>query len=179
MATCIKIKRFFTPDNSLRLLQMIIAIFLTSITFSWEDKGIKYSDLNAGDYDQGGTIVFFNFVAMLSLVFLGCVLFYCIIWSPKIISTRMDMLSSGGLSILMFIATAVLAHGISKLGKSVAVKEAGLHFGQLETAVVFGMILAMLLAVSVAFSVCHYRRNDHIMFRDSRSMTDLPDDIPT
>ena len=36
----------------------------------------------------------------------------------------------------MFIATAVLAHGITKLGKSVAVKEAGLDFGNLETAVV-------------------------------------------
>lgn len=158
---------------------MIVAVFLTSTTFSWEDKGIKYSDLNAGDYDQGGTIVFFNFVAILSLIFIGCILMYCIIWSPKLISMRLNILSSGSLSVLMFIATAVLAHGLSNLGKSVAVKEAGLHFGQLETAVVFGLILAMLLATSVAFSLCHYRRSDHIMFHDSRSMTDLPDDIPT
>ena len=73
----------------MELFFQIIAIFLTSITFSWEDKGIKYSDLNSGDYDEGGTIVFFNFVAILSLIFLACVLTYCIIWSPKLISTRM------------------------------------------------------------------------------------------
>ncbi|GFO19609.1 hypothetical protein PoB_004611400 [Plakobranchus ocellatus] len=92
---------------------------------------------------------------------------------------REKALRSGGLSLLMFIATAVLAHGISKLGESVAVREAGLHFGHLQTALVFGLVLAMLLAISVAFSICHYTRKDHIMFRDSRSMADLPDDIPT
>lgn len=64
----------------------LFALIIVSICFGWKDKGVKYSDLNSGDYDQGGNIVFFMMIGMVSLLFLLCVIIYSMLWIPRVFS---------------------------------------------------------------------------------------------
>ncbi|XP_005107697.1 uncharacterized protein LOC101848610 [Aplysia californica] len=178
MAACGRIRRFFSPGNSLRIVELLYAIFVVSFSYGWSDKGVNYSDLNGGDYDECNSIIFVMMVGMISLVFLLCVCLYSIM--GKILAPCKDIVANGVLSLLMFIAAIVLSHTLSKLGKSQGVREAGISFGSLQTALVFGIALAMLFALSAAFAVCFYRKRSDFMLNDSRTtMADLPDDIPT
>ncbi|XP_059175641.1 uncharacterized protein LOC131955511 [Physella acuta] len=179
MAACGRMRLFFTPENTVRVVEMLFALIIVSICFGWKDKGVKYSDLNSGDYDQGGNIVFFMMIGMVSLLFLLCVIIYSMLWIPRVFSPCLDIVISSSMSLLTFIASVVLAHSLSNLGKSLAVREAGLNFSALQSALVFGIALALLFAVSAAFAVCFYKKKNEMMMGDPRNMADLPDDIPT
>ncbi|XP_055885818.1 uncharacterized protein LOC106059828 [Biomphalaria glabrata] len=179
MAVWGRIRRFFSPENTVRVVEMLFALFIVSICFGWNDKGVGYSDLNDGDYNEGGNIVFFMMIAMVSLIFLLCVIIYSILRSPRVFSPCLDIVICSSLSLLTFIATVVMAHSLTNLGKSLEVREAGLNFNALQATLVFGIALALLFAVSSAFAVCFYRKKSELTIGDSRNMTDLPDDIPT
>ncbi|BFY99321.1 hypothetical protein BsWGS_02360 [Bradybaena similaris] len=179
MADCVWMKRFFKPENTIRLVELLLAVLIVSLAFGWESKGIRYVHLNKGDYDEVGNIVFFLMIGMVSLLFLLTVLTYSVARSPRLFPPCLDLVISSSLSVLTFIASAILAHSLSNLGKSLAVREAGLKFTALQATLIFGLVLAMLLAVSAAFAFCYCRKNSGYTTNDSRTMTDLLDDIPT
>ncbi|CAG5119998.1 unnamed protein product [Candidula unifasciata] len=179
MAIGARIQRFFKAENTVRVVELLLAVLIVSLSFGWESKGIRYVDLNKGDYDEAGNIVFFLMIAMVSLLFLLCVITYSVVRSPRLFPPCLDLVISSSLSLLLFIAAVILAHSLSSLGKSLAVREAGLGFAAFQATLVFSLALAVLFAVSAAFAFCYYRRKSDYMMSDSRNMADLPDDIPT
>lgn len=65
-----------------------------------------------------------------------------------------DLVIRSSLSVLTFVASAILAHSLSNLGKSLAVREAELKFTALQAT----LVNVRLRIQAVVTVVCHYTK---------------------
>ncbi|KAL8582077.1 hypothetical protein ACOMHN_003998 [Nucella lapillus] len=171
-------RRFLVPANAIRLFELLFALLALSTAAGWSSKGISYRDLNRSDFNFVGNINFFIAMAVITVIYLS-INAVIILLNRPLVPPKIDLPVCGMLSCMVLLSAVILAISLGKLGNSVAVQEAGLVFHGVEAALAFGFMGGVCLVCSTWFAFRTKLMEGQIPSEQTRSIAELPGDIPT
>ncbi|XP_076440858.1 uncharacterized protein LOC143280649 [Babylonia areolata] len=171
-------RRFLVPANAIRLIELLFALLALSTAAGWSSKSISYQDLNRSDFNVVNNINFFIAMAIISVIFLS-INAAIIVLNKPLIPPKIDLPMCGLLSTLVLLSSVILGVSLTKLGNSTAIKEAGLVFHSMEAALAFGFMAGACLLCSTWFACRAKMMEGEIPAEQTRSIAELPGDIPT
>ncbi|KAK7490444.1 hypothetical protein BaRGS_00018230 [Batillaria attramentaria] len=171
-------RRFLVPANAIRIVELLCAILALASVAGWSSKGITYKELNSHDFNVLGNINFFIAMAVISLIFLT-VNVALVLFNKRLIPPKVDLPCCLLLGVLVLLSSVILGVSLAQLGSSTAVKEAGLSFHSMEAGLAFGFIGSACLVCSTWFAFRARMIESDIPVEQTRSIADLPGDIPT
>ncbi|XP_025110446.1 uncharacterized protein LOC112573944 [Pomacea canaliculata] len=171
-------RRFFFPANAIRIVELLCAVLALAMVAGWNSKGITYRDLNSHDFNFVSNITFFVASSVICIIILSATVVFILFRKP-FIPPKIDLPVSGLLCALLLLSSVVLGVSLAQLGNSISVKEAELSFRTMEGALALGLICSICLICSTVFAFRARLVEGEIPSEQTRSIAELPGDIPT
>ncbi|KAK7100388.1 hypothetical protein V1264_023350 [Littorina saxatilis] len=168
---------FALPHICITCVQ-VLALLAVATVAGWSSKGVTYRDLHRSDFSVLGNINFFIAIAVISIIYLAINVAVILLNKP-LVPPRLDLSVCGVLSTLLLLSSVILAVSLTKLGGSTAVQEAGLLFHSMESGLAFGFMVSACMVCSTWFAFRAKMVEGEIPPEQSRSIAELPGDIPT